>query len=534
MKIIPLADRDAHLQQRFLRNQKHGDRRRVDNKENIANQQVGRGLRGRRRESAREHKGGAAERRREAEQTRHAVAARNVEALETECDRQTSGQHGRQQLHDGAIVAARQLDAVRVEELRAEHARESAEEEPRHVLPVDGERPVDDARAYAENSRHGRVAVKAENHGRQTRIVGALGQDCVDGREGLIENEQRDKQKEKDARMRGFQQRVGERDGLRGDGRRRRRGVDAVVIGRFDRRWRRRSAVLHSCNGSATMRACRRGQPAGVCSASSEPLCSAYVCKPASTTRHTLHTKHSMAASAVLRRQLARDSCVLAASPLVRLALVQATHATEAGRQQWGLTNAHASRLLGRAMVATALLAAPLEGEERVTMQFTAPHGAGTGADSPVASLRAEASAHGELRAFIAGSAVPAAADVVVANRPVIQAGRIISALALAPLPMSPALAHWNGRFPRDSVLTVSRILYNRTEAATSSVSIGGDEGGRSAGNVESDLAHLFEVSDQVASAVKLDVCTDAATDAADAGRLTYAGGVVGQVGSIA
>ena len=232
-----------------------------------------------------------------------------------------------------------------------------------------------------------------------------------------------------------------------------------------------------------------------------------------------------MAASAVLRRQLTRDACVLAASPLVRLALVQATHATEAGRQQWGLTNAHASRLFGRAVVATALLAAPLEGEERVTMQFTAPHI--NGVDAPVSSLRAEASAHGELRASIAGAAVPAAADVLLANRPVIQAGRIISALELAPLP---ALASWSGRFSRDSVLTVSRILYNRTEAATSSVSIGSDEGGRSTGDVESDVAHLFEVSDQVASAIRLDVCTDAATSAADAGRLVYSGGVVGQV----
>ena len=80
------AERSAHLKQRFLRNQKHGDRRRVDNEEYIANEQIRRGLRRRRRESAGEHERGAAERRRETEQPRDAKAARNIEALQSEDD----------------------------------------------------------------------------------------------------------------------------------------------------------------------------------------------------------------------------------------------------------------------------------------------------------------------------------------------------------------------------------------------------------------------------------------------------------------
>jgi redox-regulated HSP33 family molecular chaperone len=164
----------------------------------------------------------------------------------------------------------------------------------------------------------------------------------------------------------------------------------------------------------------------------------------------------------------------------------------------------------GRTLLSAALLATPLEGEERVAVQFSMPP------NSALTNLRAEATAHGELRGTISGAAVPVAESLVDISRPIIQAGKIMHAV---PNKLT-ALSTWNGHLPADTVLSVSRIMYNRTEPAISSVSVGD---GQSRGDIQSDLQHLYESSDQLPSSVSLDVTVDPSSS------VTYCGGLVAQ-----
>ncbi len=142
---------------------------------------------------------------------------------------------------------------------------------------------------------------------------------------------------------------------------------------------------------------------------------------------------------------------------------------------------------------------------------------------------QAEATAHGELRVSVAGPLVPAPellGSGVFAQQPTVQAGRVIS-LASSSLDQQQAAAvdtwaNWDGHWPRDgsTVLTASRILYNRYTPATSTVTVGD---GTSVGDVTSDVQHLFMASDQLPTAVVTDVHVNANAS------VVYSGGIVVQ-----
>ncbi|MFY0685317.1 MAG: Hsp33 family molecular chaperone HslO [Balneola sp.] len=135
--------------------------------------------------------------------------------------------------------------------------------------------------------------------------------------------------------------------------------------------------------------------------------------------------------------------------------------------------------ILGRALTVTMLLASELKGEERIRLRMEG--------DGPIGSLVAEANSLGEVRGY---SGNPAAELDYSENSTTLGDG-----LGLG-------------------LLTFSKTLYNEAEPRTSTIQLIN-------GDVTTDIAHYLTQSEQIDSALILDVGMD------DSGNVTEAGGLL-------
>lgn len=134
--------------------------------------------------------------------------------------------------------------------------------------------------------------------------------------------------------------------------------------------------------------------------------------------------------------------------------------------------------LLGRAMTATMLLASELKKEERVQLRMDG--------DGPVRSILAEANSLGEIRGYVGEPS----AELDYSN-PDLKLGDGIGL----------------------GILTFTKTLYNEAEPRTSTIEL-------VTGDVNSDVAHYLAQSEQIPSAVILDVGIGEDGDVTDAGGL--------------
>ncbi len=162
-----------------------------------------------------------------------------------------------------------------------------------------------------------------------------------------------------------------------------------------------------------------------------------------------------------------------------RISVVKTTEIVRTARKRHGLSLL-ASVLLGRALTGALLLASGLKGEERIQLRME-----GNGL---VRSVTAEATSHGEVRGYV--------------SRPD----------AELDFRENTSLSDGIGM----GVLTVSKSLYNRSRPVTGTVAL-------VRGNVNEDLAHYLLQSEQIPSAVTLDVAID------EKGGIAEAGGVLVQ-----
>ncbi len=133
------------------------------------------------------------------------------------------------------------------------------------------------------------------------------------------------------------------------------------------------------------------------------------------------------------------------------------------------------SVLLGRALTGAALLASTLKGQERIQLVFE-----GRG---PVGLVVAEASCNGEVRGYVRNP--------------------------LASIDQEKGEVLGDGILP--GLLSVSKTLYNKAKPVVGSVELIG-------GNISEDLAHYLFQSEQIHSAVQLDVMLDEKGEVAEAG----------------
>ncbi len=134
--------------------------------------------------------------------------------------------------------------------------------------------------------------------------------------------------------------------------------------------------------------------------------------------------------------------------------------------------------LLGRAMTATMLLASELKKEERVQLRMDG--------DGPVKTILAEANSLGEIRGYVGDPA----AELDYSN-PNVTIGDGIGL----------------------GILTFTKTLYNEAEPRTSTIEI-------ITGDVNSDVAHYLAQSEQIPSAVILDVGITESGEVSEAGGL--------------
>ncbi|HLR26859.1 MAG TPA: Hsp33 family molecular chaperone HslO [Fodinibius sp.] len=161
-----------------------------------------------------------------------------------------------------------------------------------------------------------------------------------------------------------------------------------------------------------------------------------------------------------------------------KISVVKTTDVVKAARQKHGLSMLN-TVLLGRALTATMLLSSELKGEERIQLRLEG--------NGPVRLLVAEANRVGEVR----GYAQNPEATLTYGNDDT----RLEDGLGVG-------------------VLTVRKILYNEAEPKTSSIEL-------AKGNVTDDIAYYMLQSEQVPSAVLLDVSID------EKGAITEAGGIL-------
>ncbi len=160
-----------------------------------------------------------------------------------------------------------------------------------------------------------------------------------------------------------------------------------------------------------------------------------------------------------------------------RISIVKSTQIARTARERHGLSLL-ASVLLGRTLTGALLLASNLKGEERIQLRM---EGSGM-----VGSVTAEAVSNGEVRGYVTN---PGAELDFHEKRSL---GDGIGA----------------------GVLTVSKSLYNRARPVSGTVAL-------VRGNVNEDLAHYLLQSEQIPSAVSLDVAMD------ENGAVSEAGGVL-------
>lgn len=135
--------------------------------------------------------------------------------------------------------------------------------------------------------------------------------------------------------------------------------------------------------------------------------------------------------------------------------------------------------ILGRALTATMLLASELKGEERIQLRLEG--------DGPLGLVIAEANSVGEIR----GYAQNPSAQLDYSNKEV----QLGDGLGLG-------------------LLTLSKVLYNEAEPRTSTIQL-------VKGDVTSDVAHYLAQSEQIPSALMLDVGID------EQGTVSGAGGLL-------
>lgn len=160
-----------------------------------------------------------------------------------------------------------------------------------------------------------------------------------------------------------------------------------------------------------------------------------------------------------------------------RISVVKTTDVVREAQKKHNLSLI-SSIILGRALTGAMLLASDLKNEERVSLRIE-----GSG---PIGHLIAEANSSGEIRGYVLN---PAA--------------------VLNPL---------NGAVIGDGLglglLTVSKVLYNEARPVNGTVEL-------ISGNISEDLAYYLFQSEQIASAVSVDVSLD------NKGMVNHAGGVL-------
>lgn len=162
----------------------------------------------------------------------------------------------------------------------------------------------------------------------------------------------------------------------------------------------------------------------------------------------------------------------------IKISVVKTTDVVKAARKKHGLSLLN-TVLLGRALTATMLMSSELKGEERIQLRMEG--------QGPVGLLVAEANRVGEVRGY---SGNPKA--TLNYNEADTDLGDGIGV----------------------GVLSVRKTLYNEAEPKTSSIEI-------AKGNVTDDIAYYMVQSEQVPSAVLLDVGLD------KEGHITEAGGLL-------
>lgn len=161
-----------------------------------------------------------------------------------------------------------------------------------------------------------------------------------------------------------------------------------------------------------------------------------------------------------------------------KISVVKTTDVLKTARKNHNLSLLN-TVLLGRALTASMLLASELKGEERIKLRFE-----GKG---PSGMIVAEANRVGEIRGYVQNPAAE-----LVYSEPNTQLG---DGLGLG-------------------LMTVSKILYNEAEPKTSTIEL-------VQGDIISDVAHYMAQSEQVLSALLLDVSIN------DDGSVKESGGVL-------
>lgn len=160
-----------------------------------------------------------------------------------------------------------------------------------------------------------------------------------------------------------------------------------------------------------------------------------------------------------------------------RISIVKSTQIARTARERHGLSLL-TSVLLGRTLTGALLLASNLKGEERIQLRM---EGSGI-----VGSVTAEAVSNGEVRGYVTNPG--------------------------AELDFHEKKSLGDGMGA--GVLSVSKSLYNRARPVSGTVAL-------VRGNVNEDLAHYLLQSEQIPSAVSLDVAMD------EKGAVSEAGGVL-------
>ncbi|MDX1638736.1 MAG: Hsp33 family molecular chaperone HslO [Balneolaceae bacterium] len=163
-----------------------------------------------------------------------------------------------------------------------------------------------------------------------------------------------------------------------------------------------------------------------------------------------------------------------------KISVVKTTDVVKTARRKHELSLLN-TVLLGRTLTGVMLLASELKGEERIQLRLDC--------DGPVGQIVTEANRVGEIRGYV--------------QRPQVELDYSDS---------STQLSDGIGK----GVLTLKKILYNEAEPKTSTIEI-------VKGNITDDLAYYMFQSEQVPSAVLLDVGID------DKGEVTEAGGILVQ-----
>lgn len=161
-----------------------------------------------------------------------------------------------------------------------------------------------------------------------------------------------------------------------------------------------------------------------------------------------------------------------------KISVVKTTDVVKAAQKKHSLSLLN-TILLGRALTGTMLMASELKGEERVQLRFEG--------DGPTGLVVAEASRVGEIRGYV--------------QRPEVELDYSKEDVKL-------------GDGLGIGLLTYSKTLYNEAEPRRSTIEL-------ISGNITDDLAYYMVQSEQVPSAILLDVGID------DEGQVTQAGGLL-------